>query len=73
MTLINSDRRPEDAVYRHVIPAGEPWLFEAKKGRRCACSTSKGIRQLIPCSITAITRGNATILSARCVVRETSI
>ena len=32
MTLITSNRRPEEAVYRHVIPAGEPWLFEVKKG-----------------------------------------
>ncbi|MGR8817391.1 urea carboxylase, partial [Klebsiella variicola subsp. variicola] len=28
MTVITSNRRPEEAVYRHVIPAGEPWLFE---------------------------------------------
>ncbi len=33
MTLITSNRRPEEAVYRHVIPAGEPWLFEVKKGQ----------------------------------------
>ena len=33
MTLITSHRRPEEAVYRHVIPAGEPWLFEVKKGQ----------------------------------------
>ncbi|STR39266.1 Urea carboxylase-related aminomethyltransferase [Klebsiella michiganensis] len=33
MTLIASNRRPEDAVYRHVIPAGEPWLFEVQKGQ----------------------------------------
>ncbi|STV90275.1 Urea carboxylase-related aminomethyltransferase [Klebsiella michiganensis] len=33
MTLIASNRRPEDAVYRHVIPAGEPWLFEIQKGQ----------------------------------------
>jgi uncharacterized protein YcgI (DUF1989 family) len=33
MTLITSNRRPEDAVYRHVIPAGEPWLFEVQKGQ----------------------------------------
>ena len=31
MTVITSNRRPEEAVYRHVIPAGEPWLFEVKK------------------------------------------
>ncbi|MFS9533010.1 DUF1989 domain-containing protein, partial [Klebsiella pneumoniae] len=33
MTLITSHRRPEEAVYRHVIPAGEPWLFEVKQGQ----------------------------------------
>ena len=33
MTVITSNRRPEEAVYRHVIPAGEPWLFEVKKGQ----------------------------------------
>lgn len=33
MTLIASNRRPEDAVYRHVIPAGEPRLFEVQKGQ----------------------------------------
>lgn len=33
MSLVTSTRNPADAVYRHVIPAGEPWLFEIKKGQ----------------------------------------
>lgn len=69
MTLIASNRRPEDAVYRHVIPAGEPWLFEVQKGKPCACLTSKATRPLIPCFTTPITPENATIRSARCAAR----
>jgi uncharacterized protein YcgI (DUF1989 family) len=41
MTLITSNRRPEDAVYRHVIPAGNPGCLRYKKGKPCACSTSR--------------------------------
>ncbi|QGU87623.1 urea amidolyase associated protein UAAP2 [Erwinia sorbitola] len=33
MTLTTSDKQPADAVYRHIIPAGEPFLFEVKKGQ----------------------------------------
>lgn len=33
MTLTTSDKNPADAVYRHTIPAGEPFLFEVKKGQ----------------------------------------
>lgn len=33
MTLTTSDKKPADAVYRHTIPAGEPFLFEVKKGQ----------------------------------------
>ena len=33
MSLVTSTRNPADAVYRHVIPAGEPWLFEIKAGQ----------------------------------------
>lgn len=76
MTLINSDRRPEDAVYRHVIPAGEPWLFEVKKGQTLRLLDLEG-NQAIDTLFYNIDnpreKNNATILSARCVVRETSI
>ncbi|PZL85325.1 MULTISPECIES: urea amidolyase associated protein UAAP2 [Pantoea] len=34
MTAITPDYHPETAVWRHVIPAGEPCLFEVKKGQR---------------------------------------
>lgn len=71
MTVITSNRRPEEAVYRHVIPAGEPWLFEVKKGKPCACLISKAIRRLIPCFTTPTTRASATMRSARCVARGT--
>jgi len=33
MTLIESTLQPEAAVFRHVIPAGEPYLFEVKAGQ----------------------------------------
>ena len=33
MTLIASNKTAEDAVFRHVIPAGEPYLFEVKQGQ----------------------------------------
>lgn len=33
MTLIASNKMAEDAVFRHVIPAGEPYLFEVKQGQ----------------------------------------
>ena len=31
--LVESKLRPEDAVYRHVINAGDPWIYEIKKGQ----------------------------------------
>lgn len=71
MTLITSNRRPEEAVYRHVIPAGEPWLFEVKKGKPCACSILKATRRLILCFTTPTTRASATMRSARCAARVT--
>jgi urea carboxylase-associated protein 1 len=33
MTLTHSTLQPQDAVFRHVIPAGEPCLFEVKAGQ----------------------------------------
>ncbi|HEY6609858.1 MAG TPA: DUF1989 domain-containing protein, partial [Pseudomonas sp.] len=33
MTLIASEKHPEAAVYRHTIPAGEPFLCEVKAGQ----------------------------------------
>lgn len=33
MNLVTSTRNPADAVYRHEIPAGEPWMFEIKQGQ----------------------------------------
>ena len=33
MSLIESTLYPEAAVFRHVIPAGEPYLFEVKAGQ----------------------------------------
>lgn len=73
MTLINSDRRPEDAVYRHVIPAGEPWLFEVKKGQTLRLLDLEGNQAIDTLFYNSDNPRNATILSARCVVRETSI
>ena len=32
MTIV-SEKQPQDAIFRHVIPAGEPYLFEVKKGQ----------------------------------------
>jgi len=33
MNLVTSSLNPADAVFRHVIPAGEPFLFEIKAGQ----------------------------------------
>ena len=33
MSLTTSDRLAENAAFRHVIPAGEPYLFELKAGQ----------------------------------------
>ncbi|MBL0919063.1 MAG: urea carboxylase-associated family protein [Hydrogenophaga sp.] len=33
MNLTHSPLQPDDAVFRHVIPAGEPCLFEVKAGQ----------------------------------------
>jgi uncharacterized protein len=33
MTLTHSERSADSAVFRHVIPAGEPYLFEVKSGQ----------------------------------------
>jgi len=32
-TLIESKLHPAQAIYRQVIPAGEPWIYEIQKGR----------------------------------------
>jgi len=31
--LVESKRRPEAAIYRRVINAGDPWIYEIKKGQ----------------------------------------
>ena len=31
--MVQSTLDPKDAVYRHVIPAGEPWIHEIKAGQ----------------------------------------
>ena len=31
--LVESKLRPEDAIYRHVINAGDPWIHELQKGQ----------------------------------------
>ena len=33
MSLVESQLDPRDAVYRHVIPAGEPWIHEIRAGQ----------------------------------------
>lgn len=33
MTLTHSDKQPENAVYRAVMPAGEPWIKDIKAGQ----------------------------------------
>ncbi len=33
MQLTSSQRTPETAVFRHVIPAGEPYLFDVRAGQ----------------------------------------
>jgi urea carboxylase-associated protein 1 len=33
MSLVESQLNPESAAYRHVIPAGEPWIHEIRQGQ----------------------------------------
>lgn len=69
MTLIASNRRPEDAVYRHVIPAGEPWLFEVQKGQTLRLLDLEGNQAIDTLFYNADNPENATIRSARCAAR----
>src|SRR3569832_847742 len=32
MSLVESSLKPSDASYRHIIPVGEPWTREVRKG-----------------------------------------
>lgn len=32
-TLVLSHRDPANAVYRHIIPAGDPWMHEIRRGQ----------------------------------------
>ena len=32
--LVESKLQPEAAIYRHVITAGDPWIYEIKKDQR---------------------------------------
>ena len=32
--IVESTLAPKDAIYRQVVPAGEPWLREVRKGQR---------------------------------------
>src|SRR3546814_20172777 len=34
MTIVESSLHPETASFRHLIPAGEPYLFEVKAGQK---------------------------------------
>ena len=64
MSLTASQLTPETALFRHVIPAGEPYLFEVKAGQTCACSTWKATRPWIRCSTAPPTRASATTRNA---------
>jgi urea carboxylase-associated protein 1 len=33
MSLVESKLNPADAIYRHVVPAGEPWIHEIAAGQ----------------------------------------
>jgi urea carboxylase-associated protein 1 len=33
MNLVESKLDPATAIYRHIIPAGEPWIYEIKRGQ----------------------------------------
>ena len=45
MTLTHSDKHPEAAVYRHEIPAGEPFLCEVKAGQTLRLLDLEGNRE----------------------------
>ena len=50
MSLIESTLHPEAAVFRHVIPAGEPYLFEVKAGQTLRILDRRATRLSTPCS-----------------------
>lgn len=33
MTLVHSEKQPENAIYRAVMPAGDPWMKDIKAGQ----------------------------------------
>src|ERR1700752_1704719 len=40
--LVESNLRPEGAIYRHVINAGDPWIYEIKQGQYVRIVDLKG-------------------------------
>jgi urea carboxylase-associated protein 1 len=42
VSIVASQLDPKDAIYRFVIPAGEPWIHEINKGQFCRIVDLKG-------------------------------
>lgn len=42
MGLVTGTRHPSEAVFRHIIAAGEPYLFEVKKGQTLRLQDCEG-------------------------------
>ena len=50
MSLTESSLHPETAAFRHVIPAGEPYLFEVKAGQTLRLLDLEATRRWTRCS-----------------------
>ena len=72
MSLTESSLHPETAAFRHVIPAGEPYLFEVKAGQTLRLLDLEGNQAVDTLFFSAKTRASATTRSAPCAGRTAS-
>ena len=72
MSLTESSLHPETAAFRHVIPAGEPYLFEVKAGQTLRLLDLEGNQAVDTLFFSAKTRASATTHSAPCAGRTAS-
>ncbi len=69
MTFITSNKRASEAAFRHTIPAGEPYLFEVKRGQTLRLHDLEGNQAVDTLFTAQQIRVNAMTPSVRYVVR----
>lgn len=72
MSLTSSERQPEAAVFRHVIPAGEPYLFDVKAGQTLRLLDLEGNQAIDTLFYSAANPRERYDPSARCAGRTRS-